>query len=584
MKKLRGQETIKRAGEIAHLLKPYKKHVIIAFISILCANLLGLIFPWAVKLIVDDVLVKRDMAMLNMLAISLVFVFIAKFLFSFLREYLISFVGEHVVCDLRNAIYRHLHRLSVRYVENTSPGKIISGIIGDVDSIRQFLFGGALDFIYSFFDILFVLVILFVLDARLAAICAAYLPVFCLAFIKLSPRLKSAHEVLREKFAVLTARINEVFSAIRVVSGYAKEEHESKAFAGLQQDIRRVSMKTHTLGIILWMTAEFFSSLGLLTLFWFGARAVYSGRISIGTLMAFYSYLAMLFVPVIKMVIINTYYQEAMASLDRINGLLAEKPKIAEAACPAAFGSAGRIRFDNVSFSYEGRKEVLSSIDLEVEASRVVALIGKSGAGKTTMINLLLRFYDPSKGAIFIDGRDLRELDLKSYRSRIAMVLQDDYLFSASIMDNIRYGNPAAGREDIIRAAEMANAHGFISALPQNYDTQIGERGVKLSYGQRQRISIARALLRDPAILILDEATSAVDSGTERAIIDDAFRNLMAGRTTFVIAHRLASIAYADTIVMIEGGRIVEQGDHSRLLGMKGRYCSLWQEQTREIL
>jgi len=573
---------MKNIKEFLSLLKPYKKQVFFAFLATLITNLLGLAFPWVIKVIIDEVLIKKDIILLNILAIGLVFVFILKFYFGFIREYLFSFIGENVVCDLRNRLYWHLHRLSVRYVENTPVGKIISGIIGDVESIRKFLFGGAIDFIYSFFNVFFVLIILFILDWRLTLVSLLYLPIFGLTFFKLAPRLKKKHGFVRDKYAELTARLSEVFNGIRIVAGFAKDEYEAGKFQFKQQEIFKASLMSEKLGILLWMMSEFFSSLGLVTLIWFGVRAVFSGRISAGTLMAFYSYLGMLFYPVIKMVIINNYYQEAAVSLERINQILAEEPKIEEPRYPIRLERIkGNIKFSDVSFSYDNRKEVLSRINLEVNATEVVALVGKSGSGKTTLINLLLRFYEPTEGAIFIDGYNLKKLALKSYRSQIAMVLQDDYLFSGTIRENILYGKPQAPESDVVKVAELANAHQFIMELPEGYDTQIGERGVKLSYGQRQRISIARAILRDPAILILDEATSSVDSETERLIIEQAFRKLMLGRTTFVIAHRLSTITYADKIVFIENGRIAEMGNHYQLLEKKGRYGKMWLEQTQ---
>ena len=567
--------------EFLSLLKPYKKQVSFAFISILIANLLGLAFPWAIKVVIDEVLPQKNTFLLNALAIALAAFFMLKFYFGYMREYLVSFIAENVVCDLRQRLYWHLQRLSVRYIENTPTGKIISGIIGDVESIRNFLFGGVIDFIYSFFNVFFVLVILFILDRQLALLSLFYLPVFSLVFFKLGPRLKDKHSFIRDKYAQLTARLNEVFNGIRIVSGFAREEYETDEFSRKQKEIFSASMSSHKLGIFLWMSSEFLSSLGLVMLVWFGAKAVFSGRMSAGALMAFYSYLGMLFFPLIKMVIINNYYQEAAASLERVHQVLAQEPRIKEAGHPLRLEKIkGNIRFDNVVFSYDNRKEALSGINLQVNESEVAALVGKSGAGKTTLINLLLRFYDPSAGAIFIDGYNLKELALKAYRSRVAMVLQDDYLFSGTIRENILYGQPRASEADLIKVADLANAHHFIMELPDGYATQIGERGVKLSYGQRQRISIARAILRNPAILILDEATSCVDSETERLIIEGAYRNLMAGRTTFVIAHRLTTITYADKIVFLEGGSITEMGRHCELLNRRGSYWRMWMDQV----
>lgn len=568
--------------EFLSLLIPYKKKLFFAFIAILSTNLLGLAFPWSIKIIIDDVLAPKNVLLLNTLVISLVFVFILKAYFGYMCEYLISLVGENVVCDLRNKILWHLQRLSVKYIENTSTGKIISAVIGDVESIKKLLFGGALDFIYSFFNLFFVLIILLIMDWRLTLVSLIFLPAFGFTFLKLTPRLQEQHREVRDKYAELTSGINEVFSGIRIVTGFAKNEYEAERLNLKQKGIVKASLRGHRLGLVLWMGSEFISSLGLVTLLWFGSRAVFSGRITAGGLVAFYSYLGMLFSPVIKMVIINNYYQEAAASLRRINEILSQEPKVQDAGRPVLLHQIkGNLEFRGVSFSYDNNKEALSEIDLKIEESEVIALVGKSGAGKTTLINLVLRFYDPAQGAIFIDGHDLKTLDLKTYRSRMAMVLQDDYLFNASIRENILYSQPDADEAEVIKAAQLANAHQFILELSDGYDTQIGERGVKLSYGQRQRISIARAILRNPAILILDEATSCVDSETERLIIEGAYKNVIRGRTTFIIAHRLSAITYADKIVFIEDGRIAELGSHFQLLEKRGRYWRMWLQQSK---
>ena len=563
------------------LLKPYKRKVILVFIAIVLANLAGLVFPWVIKVIVDEIIVKKDLVLLNTVVICLILSFIIKSVFGFLREYLASLVGESVMCDLRNQIYWHLHRLSVKYVENTPSGKIISGIIGDVESIKEFLFGGAVDFVYSFFGLGFVIVVLFVLNWKLALISVLYLPVFALAFLKISPRLKNKHALVREKYGELTSRISEVLNGIRVVAGFATDKKEADIFNAKQKEIFEAAVGSHKLGIFLWMGAEFLSSLGLAILVWFGARQVIAGKISVGTLMAFYTYLGLLFYPVIRIAIINNYYQEAAASMERVEAVLATEPAIKEISSPVVPGKIeGNVLFSAVSFSYDHKKPVLSDINLEVKKSEAVALVGKSGSGKTTLINLLLRFYDPLEGKISIDGYNLADLSLKDYRSKVAMVIQDDYLFGTTIRENIAYGRLIVSDEEIIQAAKLANAHEFISELPEAYDTQIGERGIRLSYGQRQRISIARAILRDPAILILDEATSSVDSETERLIIEDAFKKLMRGRTTFVISHRLSAVTYTDRIIFIEDGRITESGSHAELLEKKGGYWRMWLSQA----
>jgi ABC-type multidrug transport system fused ATPase/permease subunit len=574
-----------KANPFLRLLKPYKGKVLIVFTAIVLANLAGLVFPWVIKVVVDQVIINKDLALLNISVALLVLSFICRSFFGFLREYLSSMIGENVMRDLRNSLYWHLHKLSVKYVEDTPSGKIISGLIGDVEAIKEFLFGGALDFVYSSLSLVFIAAVLFLLDWELALISVLYLPIFSIAFLKISPRLKDKHARIREKYGELTSRISEVLNGIRVVAGFAGEKKEAEIFDRKQGQIYEESINSHRMAISLWMAAEFLSSLGLAVLIWLGSREVISGRISLGTLMAFYTYLGLLFQPVIRMAIINNYYQEASASMERMEAVLLTEPAIKESTRPVIpLKLEGNVVFSHVNFSYDGKKQVLHDINFQVNRFEAVALVGKSGSGKTTLINLLLRFYDPGQGQILIDGNDLRDLSLSDYRSKVAMVIQDDYLFGATIRQNIAYGRREASWDEIAKAAKLANAHQFINELPGGYDTQIGERGIKLSYGQRQRISIARAILRDPAILILDEATSSVDSETERSIIEDAFKKLMRGRTTFVISHRLSAITYADRIIFMENGRISESGSHSQLLEKKGGYWKMWQSQVQEPL
>lgn len=552
------------------LLRPYKQKIIVAFAAILSVNILGLAFPWVIKVVIDDVLIKKDYDLLNLLVLGLTAIFILRFYFGYTREYLVSFIGENAVRDLRARLHAHLQRLSVEYVENSSTGKIVSGIIGDVESVKKFLFGGAIDFIYSFFNVFFVLCVLFVLDWRLTVVSLIYLPVFGFIFFKITPRLKEKHTIVREVYSELTSRLTEVFRGIRVVAGFSKEKYEFDRFNFKQNEIFNASMESHKSGILLWMLFDFISSLGLIMLIWIGARAVFSGRISAGELMAFYSYLGMLFFPIIKMAVINNSYQQAAASMERITKILNKAPNVKPARKPITVNKIkGNIKFEGVSFGYGKERNVFSAFNLDVSAAQSVALIGKSGAGKTTLINLLLRFYKPGKGSIYIDGHKLKDLDINGYRSQIAMVLQDDYLFSATIKENILYSRPDADYEEIVAAAKLANAHEFIMGQPKGYDTCIGERGIKLSCGQRQRISIARAILRKPAILILDEATSNIDSETERLIIDDAFKNLTRGRTAFIISHRPSAVNYADKIVFIEDGKITDKGTPAELLQKK---------------
>ncbi|MGE5308416.1 MAG: ABC transporter ATP-binding protein [Deltaproteobacteria bacterium] len=572
-----------RIRQFWRLIVPYRKTALVAFLAILVASLLDLVYPWAIKMVVDDVIPKRDLGLLCGIAGGMIAVSALKFLFGFIREYLFALIGENSVYDLRTRIYWHLQALSVSYREKVAAGTVISGLIGDVDSIKNFLFGGMIDFIFSLFMALFLLVVLFVLSWQLALISMLFIPFFVILYIKATPELRGRLSLVRKKYAELTSRIGEVLNGMRVVAGFGREGYEAGLFDAKQGEIRSAAMKSHKRGFLLWMGSEFFSYFGLTSALFVGAVFAIRGSLSAGSLVAFLAYLGMVFAPVIRMTVIGNYYQEACAAIDRINGVLSCRPDVDDV--PGASDLAavrGHIRFDHVSFSYPGGKEVLSGVDLDIAAGSTVAIVGKSGAGKTTLIDLLLRFYDPSDGVITVDGRDIRRATLKSLRGCMAMVLQDDYLFSGSIRDNILYGRPDAGCGEMEAAAKAANAHDFILRLPGGYDAAVGEGGVRLSYGQRKRISIARAIVRDPRILILDEATSAVDSLTERSIVDDAYERVMAGRTTIVIAHRLGIVKAADRIVVIDEGRIVEQGDHRSLIEARGHYWRMWDEQFRQ--
>lgn len=571
---------LKNSG-FPRLLSPHRRSVAGAMLAFLAAHLAGLAFPWFFKVVVDDILPSGNGALLNALIPWLIVVLAVKACCGFISEYLVAVTGERVIRELRNTLYLHLQRLSVAHIENNAKGAIIAGLTADIETIRKFLFGGALECVYALISLAVIVAVMAALDLKLTLVLCGFLPAFAVVLMRYSPRLKARHAEIRERYAEMTSGFHEFLHGIRVISGFAREEQEARKFDLKQREIIDASTAGHKLAIKVWMGTEFISLLGMTALVWLGARAVIDGRISAGTLIALYSYGLMMFAPAIKLALVNTFYQEARASLDRVEKFLNEKPRItARANAIALKDMRAEVEFRDVSFGYDGRRRVLDGISLRALPGATIALAGKSGSGKTTCINLLLRFYDPCAGVVVIDGHDLRDIDLVSYRSRIAMVLQDDYLFDSTVRENISYGKPHASREEIRRAALAACAHEFITALPQGYDTRIGERGIRLSCGQRQRISIARAILRDPALVILDEATSSIDSETERVIVERAYVNLVRGRTTFMIAHRLALLAGADMIIVLDRGRIAENGAHARLLQQKGAYWRMWQQQT----
>ncbi len=562
------------------LLKPYTRRMSIALGAILLGNGLGLLFPWGLKTIIDEVAIAKRTALLLPVTTSLCAAAAGKFYFSYLREYLLVQVGEECIGGIRGNLYAHLKKLSVAYLDRTPHGEVISRIIGDVDRIRDFLFGGTVDFLYSFLNVFFILIILFVLDWPLAVISVAFIPPLAVLFLKLTPRLRKEHDRLRLQYASLTRQLYESCQGMRIISGFGREPYEIDHFRKKQSGIVAASCRAQKLGILLWLSAELLGSLGLVILVFAGTKAILAGRISVGTLLAFYSYVGMLFYPLIKLVLINTDYQEAAASLRRITELSETEPVIKPAPSGLALGEIrGEIEFSEVTFGYRAETPVITSFDLTISAGEIVALIGPSGSGKTTLVNLLLRFYDPDSGSIRVDGHDIKTLNVSAYRSHIAIVLQDDYLFNTSVTENIRYGNLNASQEDIRAAARQANADEFVNKLKNGYNTVIGEKGITLSYGQRQRIAIARAIVRNPRILILDEATSNVDSESERKILAQAYRNLMRGRTTLIIAHRLSTIQTAHRIIVLGEGRIEEAGTHSQLLAHRGRYHTMWRSQ-----
>ncbi len=513
---------------------------------------------------------------------ALVGVLFLRSIFSFLRTYLSALVGEKAVQDLRQKISKHIFLLSLISINKISPSQILTRITQDVDSLRRFLFGEAIESIYSFFNIGFIIFILFFVNERLTFVALFTLPLFGIIYFRLIPELKNRHSRLKELYGVLNSRMNEVLNGMRVVRSYAADRHEREMFDQKQRNIFKIAARTHYLNAWLWVGIEFFTSLGIIGILWIGGRDVTEGRMTAGELVAFYTYLGMLFAPVIRIVIINTSYQEARAAMKRINDMMSINDEVSQKEFPTILVEIkGRIEFKKVFFQYADNEPVLEDVNFVIEPGEIVGIVGASGAGKTTIISLLLRFFDLDSGEIHIDRNNIRNLDLNAYRQQISVVLQDDFLFSGTIEENIQYGKMEASRQEIIQAATIAQAHGFIMSLSNGYSTDIGERGVNLSCGQRQRIAIARAIIKNPSILILDEATSGVDALTENKI-QESVRQQMAGKTVFIVAHRFSTIIGSDKIIVVDKGKIVEIGDHGYLLGRQGFYKQLYFEQFKD--
>ena len=546
------------------------------------ANLLALVLPWVIKIIIDDILIDKDTHFLNLIMLALVGVLLLRSVFSFLRTYMSSIVGEWVVRDLRQKICEHIPKLSLISINKISPAQILTRITQDVDSMRRFLFGDAIEFICAFLNIGFIVVILSFLNAKLTLVALLTLPLFAVIYFRLIPELKNRHSRLREMYGGLSSRVSEVLNGIRVVRSFARDTHERQLFEHKQRDILSVASRTHYLNSWLWVGIEFFTSLGIIGILWIGGSDVMANRMTAGELVAFYTYLGMLFSPIIRMVVINTSYQEALAALNRVNDVMNIDDEVFEVEPSINLAKTeGRIEFKEVNFHYTAGDPILKDVNFVVEPGETIGVVGASGAGKTTLVSLLLRLFDPVDGEIRVDGNNLKNLDINTYRQQIAVVLQDDFLFNGTIEENIRYGRTRASQQEIIQAAEIAQAHAFISALPGGYKTEIGERGFNFSCGQRQRIAIARAVIKDPSILILDEATSSVDALTENDI-QKSIRRFMKGKTVFIVAHRFSTIIESDKIIVLDKGRIVEVGDHNYLLNKRGFYSSLYLEQFKD--
>ncbi len=557
-------------------IKPYMRRLAEAIVCIIIAAGANLYLPWIIKDMIDKVLAEKDMQMLNVISVGIVVTFFIRGIFYYGQSYLVSFVGQRVIIDVRDVLFRKFQRLPLSYFDRHQTGEIMSYIANDVAALQNALVDRLIELVTESSIFIGSLVMMVMLDWKLSLLTLITVPLVGQAMKVFGRKLKSSGTVIQERLADITATMQESIAAIRVVKSFGREDYEIERFHRQNELNFRAEMKNNQLMSLLTPTVEFLAALAVTVIVWFGGYEVVNGVITAGALVAFLTYAVNLANPVKRISRVYGAIQKAMAGADRVFAIMDLPETIVNR--PGAKDLPpvrGEVVFDDVTFAYEEGNDALSQVSFSAAPGQMIAFVGPSGAGKSTIANLIPRFYEVSSGAIRIDGYDVRDVTMESLRGQIGIVPQETMLFSATVRENIRYGRLDATEEEILQAAKDANAHEFIMALPEGYETKIGERGLNLSGGQRQRIAIARAILKDPRILILDEATSALDTESEK-VVQAALDRLMIGRTSFVIAHRLSTVFNADQIYVIEGGRIHEHGTHEALLAAGGLYSNLY--------
>ncbi len=562
-------------------LRPYKFRLFMAALCTALASAGTVYLPWIIKDVVDQVLSEKDSEKLTYIALSIVVIFLLRGFFFYGQSYLISYVGQSVIIDIRRAMFQKIQRLSMSFYDKNKTGTIMSYVTNDVSALQSGLVDNIVDMITETVILVASIVAMICLDWKLFLFTFCTFPVV-IGFIDFfGKRIRKSGSKIQGTTADLTSVLQEVVSSARVVKSFVREPYEIDRFERENIHNFRAHMKYVRLSATLTPTIEFVAAIGVTMILWFGGNSVINGDITAGALVAFLTYAVNISNPIKRLSKVIAHIQRALAAADRVFNVL-DMPELIKNVPDAKElpHVKGNVEFQNVSFTYDTEEPILNNVSFKAEPGQVVALVGPSGAGKSTVASLLPRFYEVTDGKIVVDGYDIREVTMESLREQVGIVPQETMLFNGTVYDNILYGRLDATKEEIEAAAKAANAHHFIMELPNGYDTQLGDRGVNMSGGQRQRIAIARAILKNPQILILDEATSALDTQSER-VVQEALDRLMVGRTSFVIAHRLSTIKNADKILVMEKGKIVEEGSHEELMARNGLYAHLYQIQYR---
>lgn len=560
-------------------IRPYLPRLTAAVVCIIFAAGANLYVPWIIRDVIDSVLATKNMFMLNAIAGGIIVVFLLRGFFFYGQTYLMSYIGQKVVIDIREAVYRHLQRLSLSYYERHSTGTLMSYVTNDVAALQSALVESVIEMVTEAMTLLGSLGAMLFLHWRLTLLTLITVPLVAKTINIFGKKLRRASHVMQERAADITSVLQETISAVRVIKSFVREDYEIKRFNRENYFNFRAQMKTAQLMATLTPVIEFLAALGVTAIIWYGGREVINGELTAGSLIAFLIYAVNISNPIKRLSRVYGSIQRALAAAQRVFTVLDTEPEVQNMPDAKPLPRInGCVKFENVDFAYNQGDLALININLEAQPGQMIAIVGPSGAGKTTVANLIPRFYDPAGGRVTIDGYDVKHVTLESLRQQIGIVPQETVLFNGTVYENILYGDLAAGKEQVIAAAKAANAHNFIMEMPNGYKTQIGERGSKLSGGQRQRVAIARAILKNPRVLILDEATSALDTESEQ-LVQDALDKLMVGRTSVVIAHRLSTVQRADLILVMEKGKIVERGTHAQLLALGGLYHKLYRVQ-----
>lgn len=570
---------VNSARETLKMLAPRWPLVFVATVSIVLFTLANLARPIIIKRAIDDGLVADDGDVLVIAAVVFVAVIGVIYVFQGLGVYLTSLLGQEFLRDLRVRLFGHYQKLSMSFFDRESSGRLVSRMTADMNALTDMLNNGFLVVVQSILLLTGTIIILFTLSWKLSLVAFAVIPPLVASTLIFRAYSERAYETVRDRIADVLVHMQESFAGIRVVKAFGREEPNMQRFGAINEENFEANIQTVRISALYIPVVELLSGVGIGLILYFGGRWVIGDSVTVGTVAAFIFYLDFIFQPIQRLSQVYDMVQSALAALNKIFHLLAVEPEIQERADPVPLPAtvAGAVRFENVSFSYNPDAKVLEDVDFDIEAGSRVALVGPTGAGKSTIAKLALRFYDPNKGRVLLDGCDLRDLSFEDMGRAVVLVPQEGFLFSGTIRENILFGRPDATDGELVAACRGLGVHDFIESLPDGYDTIVSHRGSSLSAGEKQLISLARAFLADPPVLILDEATSSLDPRTE-SLVEDAIRRLYTGRTTIIVAHRLSTAEHADRVLVIDGGRLVEDGHHDQLAKGDGLYAALYRK------